>query len=91
MNPGYNLWYMHGETTSGSTVRGQCLSHPSGIDFAACSTEQGEFTEQGGLEQDGDMHAMLRDAFGMHDVAEAVSTDPQQVDEGTSCGDALKY
>jgi hypothetical protein len=37
------------------------------------------------------MHAMLRDAFGMHDVAEAVSTDPQQVDEGTSCGDALKY
>jgi hypothetical protein len=21
MNPGYNLWYMHGETTSGSAVR----------------------------------------------------------------------
>jgi hypothetical protein len=37
------------------------------------------------------MHAMLRDAFGMDDVAEAVSTDLQQVDEGTSCGDALKY
>jgi hypothetical protein len=39
----------------------------------------------------GDMHAMLRDAFGMHDVPEAFSTDPQQVDEGPSCGDALKY
>jgi hypothetical protein len=37
------------------------------------------------------MHSMLRDAFGMHDVAEAVSTDRQQVDEGTSFGDALKY
>jgi hypothetical protein len=37
------------------------------------------------------MHAMLRDAFGVHDVAEAVSTDPQQVDEETYCGDALKY
>jgi len=37
------------------------------------------------------MHAMLRDAFSMHDVTEAFSTDPQQVDEGTSCRDALKY
>jgi hypothetical protein len=46
---------------------------------------------KGALEQDDDMHAMLRDAFGMHDVAEAVSTDSQQVDEGTSCGDSLKY
>jgi hypothetical protein len=34
---------------------------------------------------------MLRDAFGMHDVAEAISTNSQQVDEGTSCEDALKY
>jgi len=91
MNLGYNLWYMHGETTSGSTIRGQCSSHPRGTDSATGSIEQGEFTEHGGLEQDGDMHAMLRDAFGMHDVAEAVSTDPQQVDEGTSCGDRLKY
>jgi hypothetical protein len=39
----------------------------------------------------GDMHAMLRDAFGMHDVPESFSTDPQQVDEGTSCRNALKY
>jgi hypothetical protein len=86
MNLGYNLWYMHGETTIGSAVRGQCSSHQSGTDSAACSTEHGEFTEHGGvaMEQDDDMHAMLRDAFGMHDVAEAVSTDPQQVDEGTS-------
>jgi hypothetical protein len=28
------------------------------------------------VEQDDDMHAMLRDAFGVHDVAEAGSTDP---------------
>jgi hypothetical protein len=93
MNPGYNLWYMHDETTTGSAIRGQCSSHHSGTDSAACSTEHGESTEQGcvAVEQDDDMHAMLRDAFGMHDVAEAISTDPQQVDEGTSCGDALKY
>lgn len=45
----------------------------------------------GGLEQGGDMRAMLHDAFGVHDVPEAVSRQPQQVDEGTSCGDALKY
>jgi hypothetical protein len=94
MNPGYNLWYMHGETTTGSAVRGQCSSHHSGTDAATGNNpEHGEFTEQGGvaLEHDDDMHAMLRDAFGMHDVAEAISTDPQEVDEGTSCGDALKY
>jgi hypothetical protein len=46
---------------------------------------------RGGLEQGGDMRAMLRDAFRVDDVAETVSTDLQQVDEGTSCGDALKY
>jgi len=93
MNPVYNLWYMHDETTTGSAIRGQCSSHHSGTDSAACSTEHGESTEQGcvAVEQDDDMHAMLRDAFGMPDVTEAVSTDPQQVDEGTSCGDALKY
>jgi hypothetical protein len=39
----------------------------------------------------GDMHAMLRNAFGMHDVPESFSMDPQQVDEGTSCRNALKY
>jgi hypothetical protein len=49
MNPRYNLWYMHSETTSGSAVCGQCSSHHSGTDSAACSTEQGEFIEQGGL------------------------------------------
>jgi hypothetical protein len=37
------------------------------------------------------MHAMLYDAFGMHDVREAVSSQPQAVNEGTSGGDALKY
>jgi hypothetical protein len=47
MTPGYNLWYMHGETTSGSTVPGQCSSHPSGTDLVVGSTEQGEDTEQG--------------------------------------------
>jgi hypothetical protein len=48
MTPGYNLWYMHGETTSESAVRGGCSSHPSCTDSAAGDTEQGEFTEQGG-------------------------------------------
>jgi hypothetical protein len=91
MTPGYNSWYMHGETASGSAVGGRCSSHPNGTDSAAGSYEQGEFSEQErGLEQGGNMRAMLRDAFGMHDVAEAVSRLPQQVDEGTSGGDALK-
>jgi hypothetical protein len=48
MTPGYNLWYMHDETTSGSTVPSQCSSNPNGTDPAAGSTEQGQFTEQGG-------------------------------------------
>jgi len=43
------------------------------------------------VEQCGDMRAMLRDAFGMHDVSEAISSQPQVVNEGTSGGDALKY
>jgi len=30
MNPGYNLWYMHGETTTGSAIPGQCSSYHSG-------------------------------------------------------------
>jgi hypothetical protein len=88
MNPGYSLWYMHDETTTRSAIPGQCSSYHSGTDTAACSTEHGEVTEQEGVvvEQDDDMHAMLLDAFGVHDVAEAVSTDLQQVDEDTSCG-----
>lgn len=48
MTPGYNLWYMHDEPVSGSVVRVRCLSHPSGTDLAAGSTEQGEFLEHGG-------------------------------------------
>jgi len=92
MTPGYNLWYMHGKTTIGSAIHGGCLSHPSGTNSVAGDTEQGEFTEQGGpLEQGGDMRAMFRDAFGVHDVADDVSTDLGGVDEGTSCGVALKY
>jgi hypothetical protein len=51
-----------------------------------------ECTEQGrGLEQGGDMHTMLRDAFGVHEVGEAFSSQPGEVNEGTSGGDALKY
>jgi hypothetical protein len=49
MNPGYNLWYMHGETKTGSTICGQCSSYHSGTDTATCSTEHGEVTEQGGV------------------------------------------
>jgi hypothetical protein len=54
MNPGYNLWYMHGETTTGFAIPGQCSSYHSGTDTAACSTEHGEVTEQEGVavEQD---------------------------------------
>jgi len=37
------------------------------------------------------MRAMLRDAFGVHDVGEAVSSQLQAINEGTSGGDALKY
>jgi len=73
-------------------VPSRCSSHPSVTDSAAGSTEQGECTEQGGgLEQGGDMRAMLRDAFGVHDVGEAINSQPQEVNEGTSGGDALKY
>jgi hypothetical protein len=58
---------------SRSAFGGRCSSHLSGTDSAAGSYEQGEFSEQeGGLEQGGNMRAMLLDAFGVHDVAEAV-------------------
>jgi hypothetical protein len=71
---------MHGETASGSTVPSRCSSYPSVTDSAASSTEQGECLEQGGgLEQGGDMRAMLREAFGVHDVGEIVSSQPQEV------------
>jgi hypothetical protein len=92
MAPGYSLWCMHDETASGSTVPGRCSSHQSVTDSTADNTEQGECTEQGeGLEHGGDMCAMLLDAFGVHDVGEAVSSQPQEVNEGTSGVDALKY
>jgi hypothetical protein len=68
MCPGYSLWYMHGETVQRAILPGQGPSHhsiPAG-DFG--STEQVECTEQGrSLEWGGDMHAMLRDAFGVHE------------------------
>jgi hypothetical protein len=92
MSPGYSLWYMHGDTVRGSTVPGRCSSHPSVTDLAAGSTDQGEGTEQGeGLEQHGDMRTTLCDAFGVHNVSEAISSQPQAINEGTSGGDALKY
>jgi hypothetical protein len=37
------------------------------------------------------MHAMLNDAFDMHDVKEYVNRQPQTVSEGADGGDALKY
>jgi hypothetical protein len=83
---------MHYETARGSAVPGRCSSHPSVANSTADSTEQGESTEQGGgLEQGGDMCAMLRNAFGVHNVSEAVSSQSQAVNEGTFGGDALKY
>jgi len=36
------------------------------------------------------MCTMLRDTFDVHDVSEAVSSQPQAVNEGTSGGNALK-
>jgi hypothetical protein len=36
------------------------------------------------------MHAMLRDAFDMHDVREEVNSQPQAVNEGAVGVDALK-
>jgi len=81
----------NGETTSGSAVAGRCSNHPSITNLAVDRTELGECTEQGGgLKQVGDMRAMLRDAFGVHDVGEVVSSQLQEVNEGTSGGDALK-
>jgi len=69
MAPGYSLWYMHGETASGSIVLGRSSSHPNVTYMAVGSTEHGECIEQGTiLEQGGDMRAMLHDAFGAHDV-----------------------
>jgi Ca2+-binding EF-hand superfamily protein len=92
MSPGYSLWYMHGETAQGYAVLGRCSSHPSVTDSAAGSTEHGECTEQGGrLEQGGDIRTMLHDAFGVNELGEVVSIQPQEVNEGTSGGDALKY
>jgi hypothetical protein len=75
MSSKYSLWYMHDEIVQGVVVPGRCSSHPSVTDAAAGSTEQVECMEQGGgLEHGGDMHAMLRDAFGVHEVGEAFST-----------------
>jgi hypothetical protein len=92
MTLGYSLWYMHGETVQGSAVPSQCPSHPSVTNSAAGSIEQVECTEQGGgLEQGVDMHAILDDAFGVHEVGEAFSSQPQEVNEGTSGRDTLKY
>jgi Zn ribbon nucleic-acid-binding protein len=37
------------------------------------------------------MRATLCDAFGVHNVSEAISSQPHAINEGTSGGDALKY
>jgi hypothetical protein len=37
------------------------------------------------------MHAMLHDAFNMHDVREAINRQSQAVNEGAAGGDSLKY
>jgi hypothetical protein len=92
MCPGYSLWYMHGETVQGAVLPGRGPSHHSVPVGAARSTEQVECTEQGGSPlRGGDMHAMLRDAFGVHEEGETCSTQREEVIEGTSGGDALKY
>jgi len=82
---------MHSETVRGSVVLGRCLSQLA-TNSTTGSTKQCKGTEQGGgLEQGGDMHAILRDAFGMHDVRETISSQPHAVNEGTPRGDTLKY
>jgi hypothetical protein len=79
MSSGYILWYMHGETAISGPVPSR-YSNLVTADATASSTEQG-----------GDMHAMLCDAFGMHDVREDVNSQPQAVNDGAAGGDALKY
>jgi hypothetical protein len=91
MSPRYILWYMHGKTRISGPVPGRYSNHVA-ADATARSTEHGGGTEQGGsTEQGGDMHAMLRDAFGMHDVREDINSQPHGVNEGAAGGDSLKY
>jgi hypothetical protein len=59
---------MHGEARISGPVPGQ-YSNSVAVDATIGSTEQG-----GSTKQDGNMHAMLRDAFGMHDVREDVGS-----------------
>lgn len=79
MTPGYILWYMHSKRMLSGLVAGSYLN-PEHTNAMGGSTEQG-----------GDMHAMLRDAFDMHDVREDINFEPQAVNEGAAEGDTLKY
>jgi len=93
MSTGYGFWYMHDETTLNPAAPVQGHDHPSVTDTAARGIEHVEVTEQGGdLEQGGDTHAMLRDAFGVHEVGETDHVGQSgEVNEGTSARDTLKY
>jgi hypothetical protein len=68
MSPGYILWYIHGETAIIGPIPGR-YSNLVAANATAGGTEQGGSTEQGG-----DMHAMLHDAFVMHNIREDVNS-----------------
>jgi hypothetical protein len=85
MTIGYILWYMHGETRISGHVSGR-YSNPVAADATTGSTEH-----SGGTNQGGNMYAMLRDAFNMHDVRKDVNSQLHAVNEGTAGGDTLKY
>jgi hypothetical protein len=93
MSMGYGFWYMNGETTLNPAGPVLGHDHPNITDTAARGIEHVEVTEQGGdLEQGGDMHAMLRDAFSVHEVGETDHVGQSgEVKEGTSARDTLKY
>lgn len=65
----YTTWFWHGEKHVRGPVAGSYLNR-SAADVASGSTEQG-----------GDMHSMLRDAFGMHEVREE-NCEPEVVAQG---------
>jgi hypothetical protein len=70
----YTTWFWHGEKHVRGLAEGSYSNH-SAANAASGSTEQG-----------GNMHAMLRDAFGMHEVREDNCKPEVMVQEGEEIG-----
>jgi hypothetical protein len=87
MWPQYKDWIYHGERPLGAPVEGSNFTRPV--------TDAGPNTEDVG----GNMQAMLRDLFGMHDVREdhlenqpeAQGSEEQIMDDAPDTGDTQKY